>query len=390
MAPASSKPSLLSHPLTSYQPISLIYRVLKISSILARLPLWLVIAAVPALRPHKTWTFKQTFTRNLVRHFVEMDSIVGVSQTLSLAPGKEKDRWTTLEAFDDALYTGPLVSSSVKPATIGGTWHGVTTAPQTEADAAGWKSVALHIHGGAFVLGDGRDDYSGYQGSTLVKHGGFDAVFLPQYRLAGYAGRDPFPAALQDCLSSYLYLTRTLGVPARNVTVSGDSAGGNLAVALLRYLERFGGPTGVAKPGRLALLSPWVRPSAALRESYDSWALARTDIVPRSFIRWGAEAYLLQADGEAGEDNEWVDLLGHPFKTDTPVFVSWADKEILSVDCEAWAEEMRKEGGEGWKLVVNVEPNAPHDTLLLGEKMGWDASAEEVTRKIKKFVEETE
>lgn len=386
---ASSKPSVLSHPLTSYQPISLIYRLFKITSILARLPLWLVIAAVPALRPHKRWTFKQTLTRNIARQVVDMDSVVRVTATLSLAPGKEKDRWTTLAAFDEALYAGPLVSSTVKPATIGGTWHGVTTAPQTKAEAAGWKSVALHIHGGAFVLGDGRDGNSGYQGSTLLKHGGFNAVFLPQYRLAGYAGRDPFPAALQDCLTSYLYLTRTLGIPARNVTVSGDSAGGNLAVGLLRYLEHFGEQTGVPKPGRVALLSPWVRPSAALHEDYDSWALSRTDILPGSFVQWGVEAYLLQADGKLGENEEWVDLLGHPFKTDTPVFVNWADKEILSIDCEAWAEEMRKENGEDWKFVVNVEPDAPHDTLLLAAQLGWETSAEGVTGKIKKFVEET-
>lgn len=389
-----STPSKLSFPLVSYQPISLFYRLAKILAILPRLPLWLVRAAIPALRPVRTWTFKQTIMRNVLLNVVDMFSNVGITETLSLKPGKEKSRWALIEPLEDALYVGPLLSETVRPTTIGGTWYGVPAAPDA-ATAAGWTKVALHIHGGAFVVGDGRDANTGYLGRTLVARGGFDAVFAPQYRLAGYGGRDPFPAALQDALTAYLYLVRTLGVPPAAVTISGDSAGGNLAIALLRYLERFGAQAAVPKPGRVVLLSPWVKPSAALHTPYGSWELARTDFLPARFIKWGAEAYLLQTASAAaanGDSNEWVDALGAPFATDVPVFLTWGDREILRPDCEAWAEEMRgaAQGGEGaWKLVVNVERGAPHDTLLLGDQLGWEKSAEEVAGQIKKFVEET-
>lgn len=394
---APSRPSTVSFPLLSYQPLSLVYRLVKVVSILARLPIWLLRAAVPALRPDKSWNFKQTIMRTIFLNVVDMTSTVGITEPLSLEPGKEESRWVTIEPFDDARYVGPLLSQTVRPATTGGTWYGVPAAPDP-ATARAWTKVALHIHGGAFVLGDGRSDATGFLGRTYVDHAGFDAVFAPQYRLSGYGGRDPFPAALQDVLASYLYLVETLGVDPRAVAVSGDSAGGNLAIALLRYLERFGAQVHVPRPGRAVLVSPWVKPSAALHTAYGSWSLARTDFLPPSFIKWGAEAYLLQAQaeglgggggGNTPGENEWVDALGHPFPTQVPVFLTWADKEILSVDCEAWAQEMRTVADGAWQLEVNVERDAPHDTLLIGDQLGWDSSARQVATVIANFVEKT-
>lgn len=403
-----STPSKLAHPLVSYRPLSLFYRLAKLLALLPRLPLWFVRAAVPALRPVRSWTFKQTLMRYVLLHAVDIFSHIGITETLRLEPGREGARWARLAPHDDALYVGPLLSDTVRPAPIGGTWYGVPAAPQPQDPATAartWTNVALHLHGGAFVMGDGRDAATGYLGRTLVGRAGFDAVFAPQYRLAGYGGRDPFPAALQDALTAYLYLVRTLGVPPAAVTLSGDSAGGNLAIALLRYLERFGAQLpggGVPMPGRVVLLSPWVRPGAALHTPYGTWDLARTDFLPVQFIKWGAEAYLLQtasssSSGGDAAQNEWVDALGAPFTTDVPVFLSWADREILRPDCEAWAEEMRAASeaawagmeGDGWKFVTNVERDAPHDTLLIADQMGWEKSAEEVAGQIKKFVEET-
>lgn len=434
-------PSTLSYPVKSYQPLNLLYRLLKVSSILARLPLWILKAALPSLRPYPKWTFKQALMRNFVLHMVDMTSSIGITETLSLAPGKEKDRWAIVDPFEDACYVGPLLSPTVKPAKTGGTWYGVATAPRDAAAAAAMgfsgannsnnnsssnnknknKKIALHIHGGAFVIGDGRQAATGYLGSVLTGPGGFDAVFMPQYRLAGYRGRDPFPAALQDCLTAYLYLVRTLGLDPADVTVSGDSAGGNLAIGLLRYLERFGGGGGgrvddsgaasvdakllaVKPPGRVVLLSPWVQPSASLHTRYETWDQYGTDFLPRRFLQWGVRTYLLQATatatgtteqpktrGVVPGQNEWVDVLGHPFRTTTPVFLTWAEREILGVDCAKFAEEMKglNNGGDGaWRLEVNIEAGAPHDTLLLGDVLGWERSAEEVARKIAKFVEE--
>lgn len=384
---ASSAPGTrtLSFPLKSYLPFRVIYRLFKITSILTRLPIWVLRAAIPGLRPHPQWTFKQTLMRNVIQAIVGIQSSIGITATLSLKPGKEGPRWATTAPFDESLYVGPLLSNRYKPTTIGGTWYGVDRAP---TGPAGLNKIAMHLHGGAFVIGDGRTDDTGFLSDTLIKSGGFDAVFAPQYRLAGYQGRDAFPAGLQDCLSSYLYLVRTLEIPAAHITLSGDSAGGNLAIALLRYLERFGGEIGVPVPGHVVLISPWVHPAAALSTNYATWKLYHTDFIPASFIRWGAEAYIQQAE-QTAEHSEYVNALGHPFKHTVPVFTTWGSEEILSVDCALWADEMKTVPGQA-RFEMNIEVDAPHDTLLVGGNAGWVASAAGVAAKIGRFVDDAE
>lgn len=83
--------------------------------------------------------------------------------------------------------------------------------------------------------------------------------FSLDYRLCvpGRPRAGSYPAALLDALSGYLYLVRELGFSEENIIIAGDSAGGNLALALCRYLrdER----EEIAKqPGSLLLMSPWV------------------------------------------------------------------------------------------------------------------------------------
>lgn len=49
-------------------------------------------------------------------------------------------------------------------------------------------------------------------------------------------------------MSSYKYLTHELGVPANKIVFSGDSAGANLALALMRYLAEYGEKIGLEAP----------------------------------------------------------------------------------------------------------------------------------------------
>lgn len=373
-------PKKSSHPLISYQPIRVIYHLVKLAITLPKVPFWLIRALVPALRQHPNWTFKQSLTASLARTLIGLNSATAITETQSLKPGKQGNRWVSVKPFEDDLYVGPLLSDQVRPGEAGGTWYpGVPPAP------ASLRKVAMHIHGGAFVQYDGRDDNSGYLCNRLLTAGGFEAVFAPQYRLAGHAGRDPFPAALQDVLTCYLYLVRTLGVPPAGVTVSGDSAGGNLAAALLRYLERFGDELGIPRPGCAVLVSPWVKPGEALEADYTRAPEFATDFLPANFLRWGAEAYTLQSDRYA-DCGEYIDSLGHPFRTSVPVFVTIGSVEILCPQGAKWVDEMRSV--EGNKVEVNFQEDAPHDVLFVGDKMGWDESVVEVIKKIGKFVDE--
>lgn len=243
------------HPLLSHQPLRLIFQLSYICIVLLQLPYYAFISIIPWFRPNRKWTAQQTFTTRLVYRLLDAVSRVGITETLTLTPGREGKRFQIIPVSNLDVYKGPLESKTVKPAKIGGTWF-----PDFPGNTMSSKTVVLYFHGGGFVQGDGRTEMCGPISKYFLEKGSSDAVFSVQYRLSGYGGRDPFPAALQDALSSYLFLLNDLRVPPRQVILSGDSAGGNLIAALLRYLSEYGTVINVPTPKCAVLLSPWVEP----------------------------------------------------------------------------------------------------------------------------------
>lgn len=60
-------------------------------------------------------------------------------------------------------------------------------------------------------------------------------VLLPQHRLSGKENAS-FSAALQDAITAYGYVLNEPKVPAQQIVVAGESAGGHLALSLVWYL----------------------------------------------------------------------------------------------------------------------------------------------------------
>ncbi|KAK8028525.1 hypothetical protein PG991_005581 [Apiospora marii] len=243
------------------------------------------------------------------------------------------------------------------------------------------STIILHMHGGAFITGDGRPKQLAFMCSALLRSGDVTAVFAPQYRLSSRPGSHHFPAALQDTLSSYLHLIQTLGIPANHITVSGDSAGGNLVIGLLRYLSIYGRDLGIPLPAKAVLMSPWVAPKASVGPEIVTTSNPnyKTDYLPHSHLLWGAMAYA----GKASPADRFISPLGHPFPTPVPTLVTVGSDELFEADIALWAEEMdRVEGNDIW---LRYEENAPHDTLLVGAMLGWVDSAEMMAHLISTF-----
>ncbi|KNE56532.1 hypothetical protein AMAG_02333 [Allomyces macrogynus ATCC 38327] len=107
--------------------------------------------------------------------------------------------------------------------------------------------VAIMYHGGAYIFSS-KHSYrhmAGPFGALLHRR-----VFNVEYRLSPEA---QFPDALHDGVAAYLYVVEVEKVPPENITLMGDSAGGNLAMAVLLFLRDHGYPL----PGGAVLLSPW-------------------------------------------------------------------------------------------------------------------------------------
>ena len=116
----------------------------------------------------------------------------------------------------------------------------VTCGPVDDAGAV------LLLHGG------------GYRAGSIITHRGFAArlsrrfglrVCLPDYRLAP---EHPYPAALEDALAAFAAMQAD-GVPASEIVVVGDSAGGGLAIALMLALK----DRELAQPAGTIAMSPW-------------------------------------------------------------------------------------------------------------------------------------
>ncbi|KAK7916886.1 hypothetical protein PG985_010494 [Apiospora marii] len=383
-------------PWIARQPLSTLYTVCCLATILARLPYWILkFALFASQRPVPTWTFRQSLMLTLTKALVSMASVTQAPVSLTLEPGKEKEQFLVAQPAPEADYVGPLRSDVVRPAPVGITCfpraHATTKTTkqqQLDSESESESMVVLHVHGGAFVLGDGRTAQLGFGASLLLKHAGIDRVYCPQYRLACRPDPVPFPGALQDVLTSYLYLVRELGIPPRNIVLSGDSAGGNLVIGLLRYLVEH--PLH-EMPHSAVLVSPWVAPVDSLGPDLllTSNPHYGSDLLPPAFLRWGAAAYARLVPAA----DPYISPLGRSFVTPVPLFVTLGSAEVLEVEGARWVREMRDvavEGDGGKKkkndVELSYEDGAPHDTFLLGGSLGFEDSAREVAIRIGEFI----
>jgi monoterpene epsilon-lactone hydrolase len=106
--------------------------------------------------------------------------------------------------------------------------------------------ILMFFHGGGYCSGSLKSH------RRLVTEAGRAAgmrTLAIAYRLAP---EHPFPAAHEDALAAWTFLRR-LGIAAERIAVGGDSAGGNLTIALCNRLRAMGQP----QPACAWLVSPW-------------------------------------------------------------------------------------------------------------------------------------
>ena len=185
------------------------------------------------------------------------------------------------------------------------------------------KSAAiLHLHGGWFNWGAAQAF------RKLVGHiaiaAGADA-FIPDYRLAP---EHPFPAAVKDVEACYRGL---IDQGIKKIALTGDSAGGNLALVLLSIASAQAGPDGIAPKGAVAL-SP-VTDLALTGESFETRADADPYFV-KSQVAGLVRSYLGENDPKNPLASPlYGDLAGLP-----PVRVHVGDDEVLLDDSRRYVE----------------------------------------------------
>jgi len=242
------------------------------------------------------------------------------------------------------------------------------TVSDTEADGirAKWISpinekngkVILHLHGGGYVTG-GMDSHLMMcipMAQTLKAK-----IFLPEYRLAP---EHPFPAAVDDAVKVYRWMLAQ-GYQAQDIILSGDSAGGGLALATVLSLREAGDPL----PAAVVCMSPWTDltftgPSHITKAKADCVLL--TDVLRE----WGA-CYV----GTETPDHPLISPIYADFHNFPPLLIQVGSDEVLLDDARMLAEKAKVDG-------VNV-------TLKIWDEMWhvWPALGDLIPESKKAFEE---
>jgi len=155
-------------------------------------------------------------------------------------------------------------------------------------------------------------------------------VLNVDYRLAP---EHPFPAAVDDAVTSYHWLLENKINPEK-IIVGGDSAGGGLAIALPLKLRAISVPL----PAGIICLSPWTD----LTCSGVSWIEnQKIDfMLDLKKIRESAKVYLNDADPNTPLASPLcADLKGLP-----PILLQVGTEELILSDSTSFAEAARKAG----------------------------------------------
>jgi monoterpene epsilon-lactone hydrolase len=158
---------------------------------------------------------------SFITHPLDPEDAAMIARITTAARTQKGARWR-IEAREqfDALMEGvsPRADVTFESDTVGGV-PGLWVRPASSRS----EEAILYLHGGWFSAGSARA-YRHLVGHIAARAG--TRAFVPDYRLAP---EHPFPAAVDDVLATY----RGMGDSGiRRIAVTGDSAGGNLALVL--------------------------------------------------------------------------------------------------------------------------------------------------------------
>lgn len=202
--------------------------------------------------------------------------------------------------------------------------------------------VIMYIHGGGFISGSCLTHRMHV--SKFAKGSGIKALLF-DYRLAP---EHPYPAAVEDCVTAYLWLLNK-GYQPSDIVLCGESAGGTLALAALVALKY----KGIALPAGGVAISPVTDLTCSAKSFITN---ARKDIAPLNSWSVWTGYYIVDNDPRL----PWLsplkaDLAGLP-----PILLCVGTNEIHLDDTVNFANKAKEQGVEAalmvWEGMVHAFP----------------------------------
>ncbi len=229
----------------------------------------------------------------------------------------------------------------------------------TAPDADEHSPVILYIHGGGFVLPQTHLHRVMLAHITKRVKG---RAFMLDYRLAP---EHPFPAGLDDCINAYQHLLEE-GIAPERITVMGDSAGGNLTLALLIALRERGLPLPVQG---ITMSAP-----TDMTPENPGWAVRDGLLHPRAADRFSLSYVVGQDIHNPLISPLFADLHGLP-----PLLMYAGKDEALCGDSERFAQAAK---AAGVNVTLKIYPRMWHVWPLMMELPQARQSIDEIVETI--------
>jgi len=226
------------------------------------------------------------------------------------------------------------------------------------------NKVVLHLHGGGYVTGgiNSHQAMCVLQAQTLKLK-----ILLPEYRLAP---EHPFPAALDDALMTYRWLLAR-GYKSSDIILSGDSAGGGLALATVLSLRNNKEPL----PAIVICMSPWADLTLT-NQSHITNAEAESILTMDTLKEWS-----LTYTAENNLRNPLVSPVYADFHNFPPLLIQVGSDEILLDDARILADKAKTDGVD---VTIKIWDGMFHVWPALGDLIPESKKAFE---EVKQFVD---
>jgi salicylate hydroxylase len=202
--------------------------------------------------------------------------------------------------------------------------------------------VLLHLHGGGFVLGSAR---SSVELAGRLARAVDGTALVVDYRLSP---ENAYPAALDDALTAYRWLVAQQDGAGR-ILVTGEDAGGGLAISLACALRDAGEPL----PAAIYVVSPFCDlslTSASIDTAADPW-------LNRELLTDFGASYIQAADPRAALVSPvHADLTGLP-----PLLIHAAAGEALADDARRLSASAARAGVD---VTLTMFPDTVHSFVL--------------------------
>lgn len=259
------------------------------------------------------------------------------------------------------------------------------------------ETVMLFFHGGGFCIGD-LDTHHEFC-HTLCAQTGWSVVSV-DYRLAP---EHPAPAALKDCIAAYAWLAEhchTLGAKPSRIVLSGDSAGGCLAILVAQQVinpsiqmwqdiaqdnstnETF---TSLLEDLPTPLAQLPLYPVTDIEANYPSWELyGQGLLLDHSDIEVFDAAYMQQSP--FAQSHPLVAPMHGDNKQMCPSYIVAAELDILRDEALVFAKRLQEYGIE---VQTHTVLGAPHGFIhLMSVHKGIGKEINHIINGFKDFVQQ--